>query len=198
MMKKLAKVGFQQSPTPTSPGATRKPELTDLCRRSCAGEMGEYYRPNFFANTPDINPFYLQTSGRPGFVVRATLAATLHRAPRASISASSSARRRRCRAARSISTPRNTRSRPGTTIQPGNIRAHIDSAEQRIRRGQPGAAWDFRNTSFIGAWNDNIIAYFRQRLPEARNSVLVLVNLDPHHLAGSYLRGAAVAVRPAR
>jgi starch synthase (maltosyl-transferring) len=32
-----------------------------------AGEMGEYYRPNFFVNTPDINPYYLQTSGRPGF-----------------------------------------------------------------------------------------------------------------------------------
>ena len=39
--------------------------------------MGEYYRPNFFANTPDINPYYLQTSGRPGFIVRGTLAATL-------------------------------------------------------------------------------------------------------------------------
>jgi starch synthase (maltosyl-transferring) len=39
--------------------------------------MGEYYRPNFLVNTPDINPFYLQTSGRPGFIIRATLAALL-------------------------------------------------------------------------------------------------------------------------
>ena len=42
-----------------------------------AGKMGEYYRPNLFVNTPDINPYYLQASGRPGFIVRATLAATL-------------------------------------------------------------------------------------------------------------------------
>ena len=34
-------------------------------------------RPNFFVNTPDINPIYLQTSGRPGFQVRLVLAASL-------------------------------------------------------------------------------------------------------------------------
>ena len=34
-------------------------------------------RPNFFANTPDINPIFLQTSGRPGFRTRLVLAATL-------------------------------------------------------------------------------------------------------------------------
>ena len=34
-------------------------------------------RPNFFANTPDINPVFLQTSGRPGFRTRLVLAATL-------------------------------------------------------------------------------------------------------------------------
>ena len=34
-------------------------------------------RPNFFVNTPDINPYFLQTSGRPGFRIRLVLAATL-------------------------------------------------------------------------------------------------------------------------
>ncbi len=34
-------------------------------------------RPNFFANTPDINPIFLQTSGRAGFRSRLVLAATL-------------------------------------------------------------------------------------------------------------------------
>ncbi|MCP5688264.1 alpha-1,4-glucan--maltose-1-phosphate maltosyltransferase, partial [Klebsiella pneumoniae] len=32
------------------------------------------YRPNFFVNTPDINPFFLHTSGRAGFLIRAALA----------------------------------------------------------------------------------------------------------------------------
>src|SRR5690606_29888796 len=33
--------------------------------------------PNFFVNTPDINPYFLQSSGRPGFLIRAALATTL-------------------------------------------------------------------------------------------------------------------------
>jgi starch synthase (maltosyl-transferring) len=39
--------------------------------------MKEYFRANFFTNTPDILPTYLQQSGRPGFMIRAVLAATL-------------------------------------------------------------------------------------------------------------------------
>ena len=35
------------------------------------------FRPHLFVNTPDINPYFLQTSGRPGFLIRAALAATL-------------------------------------------------------------------------------------------------------------------------
>ena len=37
----------------------------------------DFFRPNFFVNTPDINPPFLQTSGRPGFLIRAALACTL-------------------------------------------------------------------------------------------------------------------------
>ena len=39
--------------------------------------MKEFFRPHFFVNTPDINPYFLQTSGRAGFLIRAALAATL-------------------------------------------------------------------------------------------------------------------------
>jgi starch synthase (maltosyl-transferring) len=75
MMKKLAKIGFQQSYTYFTWRNT-KPEIVSYIIE-LAGEMGEYYRPNFFVNTPAINPFYLQTSGRPSFIIRATLAALL-------------------------------------------------------------------------------------------------------------------------
>ena len=40
-------------------------------------ECRAYMRPNFFVNTPDINPIFLQTSGRAGFRTRLLLAATL-------------------------------------------------------------------------------------------------------------------------
>ena len=53
-------------------GADRVSHRTDDDRRS-----KDFFRPNFFVNTPDINPYFLQTSGRPGFLIRAALAATL-------------------------------------------------------------------------------------------------------------------------
>ena len=61
VMKKLAKIGFQQSYTYFTWRNTKQ-ELIEYVTE-LMGEMGEYYRPNFFANTPDINPHYLQTSG---------------------------------------------------------------------------------------------------------------------------------------
>jgi starch synthase (maltosyl-transferring) len=39
--------------------------------------MKEYFTGNFFANTPDILPPILQYGGRPAFIMRAVLAATL-------------------------------------------------------------------------------------------------------------------------
>jgi starch synthase (maltosyl-transferring) len=64
-MKKLAKIGFQQSYTYFTWRNT-KPEIVSYIIE-LAGEMGEYYRPNFFVNTPDINPFYLQKEWPPTF-----------------------------------------------------------------------------------------------------------------------------------
>ena len=95
----------------------------------------EFFRPNFFVNTPDINPLFLQTSGRPGFLIRAALAA---RCPGcgACIPASRSARRRRCRAARNISTPKSIEIRVRDFAAPGNIVAEI-TALNRIRRAHP-------------------------------------------------------------
>ncbi|MGE0457480.1 MAG: DUF3416 domain-containing protein, partial [Bauldia sp.] len=67
--------------------------------------------------------------------------------------------------------------------RPGNIRSHIE-ALNRIRRANP-ALHDFRIVTFLNAWNDNVIAYFR-RLPDAREGVLVVVNLDPHHVHSTW------------
>jgi starch synthase (maltosyl-transferring) len=39
--------------------------------------MKDYFRPHFFTNTPDILPEFLQKGGRPAFMIRAVLAATL-------------------------------------------------------------------------------------------------------------------------
>jgi starch synthase (maltosyl-transferring) len=74
MMTTLAKVGFAQSYTYFTWKNT-KAELEELMGQIL--QWSEYYRPNFFVNTPDILHEYLQTGGRPAFESRLLLAATL-------------------------------------------------------------------------------------------------------------------------
>ena len=76
MMRALAKGGFTQSYTYFS-WRNSKWDLTEYLTELTQTEMKFYFRGNFFPSTPDILPFYLQTSGRPGFLIRALLAATL-------------------------------------------------------------------------------------------------------------------------
>jgi starch synthase (maltosyl-transferring) len=75
MMRKLAKVGFTQSYTYFTWRETAA-ELRDYFTELTRTEMREYFRGNLFTNTPDINPHHLD-HGRPAFVIRSVLAATL-------------------------------------------------------------------------------------------------------------------------
>ncbi|HEX2194791.1 MAG TPA: alpha-1,4-glucan--maltose-1-phosphate maltosyltransferase, partial [Candidatus Limnocylindria bacterium] len=75
MMQQLAKVGFTQSYTYFTWRETRD-ELREYLTELTQGEMREYFRGNLFTNTPDINPHHTD-HGRPAFVIRSVLAATL-------------------------------------------------------------------------------------------------------------------------
>ena len=76
VMQRLAKVGFNQSYTYFTWRNT-KWELEQYIRELAHTDVGEYFRPNFWPNTPDILPQYLQYGGRPAFIIRLVLAATL-------------------------------------------------------------------------------------------------------------------------
>jgi starch synthase (maltosyl-transferring) len=76
MMYRLAKAGFSQSYTYFT-WRHSKQELTDYFTELTTAPVTEFFRPHLFVNTPDINPYFLQTSGRPGFLIRAALASTL-------------------------------------------------------------------------------------------------------------------------
>lgn len=76
VMKQLAKVGFSQSYTYFAWRNT-KPELTEYFTELTQTDMREYFRPNLWPNTPDILTEYLQRGGRPAFMSRLVLAATL-------------------------------------------------------------------------------------------------------------------------
>jgi starch synthase (maltosyl-transferring) len=174
MMRALAKIGFQQSYTYFTWRNT-KAELTEYMTELSTTEMAEYYRPNFFANTPDINPVPLQTSGPPGFLIRGTLAATLS-SVYGIYSGFELAEGTPIPGKEEYLNSEKYEIKAWDYDRPGNIRAHITKLNH-IRRNNP-ALWDFRNIQFLNAWNDNILAYFKQT-PDRDNTVMVLVNLDP-------------------
>jgi starch synthase (maltosyl-transferring) len=76
VMYRLAKLGFTQSYTYFSWRNTAH-ELQEYVTELTATPVREYFRPNFWPNTPDILTEHLQTGGRPTFVSRLVLAATL-------------------------------------------------------------------------------------------------------------------------
>ncbi len=76
VMKRLAKLGFNQSYTYYTWRNTRA-ELADYVTELSTEECRHYMRPNFFTNTPDINPVFNHESGRPGFRTRVIMAGSL-------------------------------------------------------------------------------------------------------------------------
>ncbi len=76
VMQQLAKQGFSQSYTYFT-WRVWKHELIDYMVELTQTEMKEYYRPNFWPNTPDINPYHLQGANEAMHLIRYALAATM-------------------------------------------------------------------------------------------------------------------------
>ena len=166
------------SPTPTSPGATPSAELDEYLTELTTTPPREFFRPHFFVNTPDINPYFLQSSGRAGFLIRAALAATLSglwgiycgfELCEAAAAAG----------ARGISaTPRNTSCAPGTGSGPATS-PQRSRRLNRIRRRQSGAADPSRRAlSTMPATTTSCV--YGKASADRSNVVLVAVSLDPH------------------
>jgi starch synthase (maltosyl-transferring) len=182
MMKVLAKAGFQQSYTYFT-WRNSKQELTEYFTELTATEMGDYFCGNLFTNTPDILPFFLQHGGRPAFLIRATLAATL-----GSVYGIYSG----FELCENAALPHKEEYLDSEKYQfkgrdwnaPGNIKEHITRLN-RIRRDNR-ALHGYTNLRFYPAENDAVIFY--GKMTEARdNIILVAVNLDPWHSQDAYL-----------
>lgn len=76
VMASLAKVGFTQSYTYFT-WRVSKSELIEYMNELVHGPSRNYFRPNFWPNTPDILPYHLQHQGENSFIYRYALAATL-------------------------------------------------------------------------------------------------------------------------
>jgi starch synthase (maltosyl-transferring) len=173
-MYHLAKVGFSQSYTYFTWRNT-KAELTSYLTELTQTEVRNYFRPHFFVNTPDINPLFLQSAGRAGFLIRAALATTL------SGLWGMYAGFELCEAAPLPgreeyldSEKYELRSRPDRA--PGDI---VDEITQlnRLRREEP-ALQTCLGLAFHHADNDHII-YYSKMVPGYSDCLLVAVNLDP-------------------
>ncbi len=174
-MYRLAKLGFSQSYTYFTWRNTKQ-ELTEYLTELTTPPAADFFRPNFFVNTPDINPVFLQTSGRPGFLIRAALAATLsglwgvYSGFEICESAALPGREEYLDAEKYEIKPRDYNS-------PGNIVDEI-TALNRIRRQHP-ALQSHLGLKFYTAYNDRVILYGK-RDPFDGSMVLVAVSLDPH------------------
>ncbi|WP_291743544.1 alpha-1,4-glucan--maltose-1-phosphate maltosyltransferase [Bauldia sp.] len=180
VMKRLAKIGFTQSYSYFTWRNT-KAELTDYLTELTRTECRHYMRPNFFVNTPDINPVYLQTSGRPGFRVRAVLAAALG-GSYGVYSGFELCEGTPIPGREEYLDSEKYEIRAWDWDRPGNIRADI-ALLNRLRRESP-AMRDFTNLAFHNAWNDNIL-YFARSTPAKDDFLLFAVNLDPHNGQGA-------------
>jgi len=181
MMKRLAKVGFNQSYSYFT-WRNVKWELTEYLTELTQTECRYYMRPNFFVNTPDINPSYLQTSGRPGFQVRLVLATTL------GTNYGVYNGFELCEAAAMPGKEEYLNSekyeiRAWDWDRPGNIKPDIMFVNM-LRRENP-ALRQLTNLKFYNAWNDNIL-YYGKYTDDLSNFLLFAVNLDPHHPQGAH------------
>ncbi|MFD0986624.1 alpha-1,4-glucan--maltose-1-phosphate maltosyltransferase [Methyloligella solikamskensis] len=180
MMKRLAKIGFTQSYSYFT-WRNEKHELIEYLTELTTEECREYMRPNFFANTPDINPVYLQENGRAGHQVRLALAATL--SPLYGLYNGYEI----CEATPMPGKEEYLNSekyelRVWDFDQPENIKDDIQLIN-RIRRDNP-ALWQFTDLTFLNAWNDNILCYYKCSAAKD-NLVVVAVNLDAQEPQGA-------------
>jgi len=176
MMYRLAKIGFTQSYTYFT-WRDRKQELIDYITELTTTEPREFYRPNFFVNTPDINPFFLQTSGRPGFRIRAVLAATLSGLWGIYSGFELCENEPLGPGREEYLDSEKYEIRPRPPRMPGDI---VDDVTllNRLRRAYP-ALQTHLNTRFYLAYDEHIIWYGKPA-PDGSEMIMVMVNLDPH------------------
>lgn len=174
MMARLGKIGYSQSYTYFTWRNT-KSELASYLSELNQSPWRECFRPNFFVNTPDINPGFLHDSGRPGFLIRAALA-TMGSGLWGMYSGFELCESAPLPGKEEYLDSEKYEIRPRDFNAPGNIIAEIAQLN-RIRRQNP-ALQSHLGLKLYNAWNDRIL-YFGKRSADGGNFVLVAVSLDP-------------------
>jgi len=182
MMHALGKAGFHQSYTYFT-WRTSKSELTEY-GREVAQQTSAFFRPNFWVNTPDINPFHLQSGNPAMFALRAVLASTLtpswgmyagyeiyeHRPFKEGGEEYLDSEKYEIKIR-----DWDGAAKKGLTLAPFITQLNA------IRKANP-ALQQLRNLVFHNTESEAIIAYSKR---EGKNLILVVVNLDPSFAQGT-------------
>jgi starch synthase (maltosyl-transferring) len=171
VMRELAKLGFTQSYTYFT-WKNYRWDLSEYVSELAHTEEAEYFRPNFFVNTPDILTDYLAAGGPPAFPVRLILAATL--SPSYGLYSGFEHFEHV--------------QRPGSEEYLDNEKYEIKQRAldgpllplvqrlNHVRRENP-ALQRLQNVAFLETANDALIAYAKREGP---NAIVGVVNLDPY------------------
>lgn len=184
VMYYLAKLGFTQSYTYFTWRNTRR-EFIDYLTELTQTEVREYFRPNFWPNTPDILPEHLQFGGRPVFMMRLVLAATITSnygiyGPAFELCVSEALAGRE-----EYLNSEKYEIKKWDWDQPGNLKDFI-ARVNKIRRENPALQLT-RNLRFYEADNEYLI-FYGKATEDLSNIILVVVNLDPYHTQSGWVR----------
>ncbi|UCG14892.1 MAG: alpha-1,4-glucan--maltose-1-phosphate maltosyltransferase, partial [Deltaproteobacteria bacterium] len=184
VMYELAKLGFTQSYTYFAWRNT-KWELTQYFTELYQSDVREYFRANLWPNTPDILTEYLQMGGRPAFMARLVLAATLGAnygiyGPAFELCEN----RPREFGSEEYLDSEKYQITDWDLEGPNSLKGLVTRVN-RIRRQNPALQSDW-NLHFHQVDNEKLIAYSKYT-EDLSNIILVVVNLDPHHRHGGWL-----------
>jgi starch synthase (maltosyl-transferring) len=184
IMRYLAKAGFSQSYTYFTWRNTAQ-ELREYFTELTQTEVREYFRPNLFANTPDILHAYLQRGGRPAFQARLILAATLG-ASYGIYSGFELVERVPVReGSEEYLDSEKYQVRVRDYSRPDSL-AELAGRVNAIRRDHPALQQDW-TLRFHDTDNPHLLAYSK-RSPDGADLLLMVVNLDPFAMQHGYLR----------
>ena len=178
VMHRLAKLGFSQSYTYFAWRNTKQ-ELIDYFTELTATDGREYFRPNVWPNTPDILTAYLQNGGRPAFMTRLALAATLAAnygiyGPAYELAEN----RPREPGSEEYLNSEKYEIKHRDLDQPGGLRDFITRVNA-ARRDNPALHFDW-NLRFHGIDNGQLLCYSKATR-EKSGAMLMVVNLDPRY-----------------
>jgi starch synthase (maltosyl-transferring) len=184
VVHRLAKLGFSQSYTYFTWRNTKQ-ELTDYFSELTRSGTSDYFRPNLWPNTPDILPEFLQVGGRPAFMIRLILAATL--GSNYGIYGPAFELCENTAAAPGSEEYRNSEKyelKHRDLNSPASLKNLIARVNQ-IRRDNP-ALQSNRNLRFHQTENPLVICYSKST-DDLSNIIVAVVNLDAFHSQASWI-----------